>query len=151
MSTAAHLVCPGCHAVNRVPSERLMQSPKCGQCHAPIFGGTPVALGAATFGKHSERNDIPLVVDFWAPWCGPCLSMAPEFQRAAGQLEPYARLAKVDTEAEPTLGQRFGIRSIPTMIVFDHGREIARTSGAMRAADIVRWVRSATERRHASV
>jgi thioredoxin 2 len=139
MSESLHLVCPHCHAVNRVPAARLGQGPNCGQCHRPLFDGHPLELGAATFAKHAGRNDIPLLVDFWAPWCGPCKMMAPQFAQAAGMLEPNFRLAKVDTEAEQTLAAQFGIRSIPTLALFRNGREIARQAGAMSAPDIVRW------------
>lgn len=142
MSDPRHIVCPHCHAVNRVPADRLAQAPKCGQCHQPLFSGHPVALTAATFGKHIQRNDIPVLVDFWAPWCGPCKMMAPQFEQAARLLEPKVRLAKVDTEAEQQLGAQFGIRSIPTLALFAGGREIARQPGAMGAQEIVRWVQA---------
>ncbi|MCA1926708.1 MAG: thioredoxin TrxC [Thiobacillus sp.] len=142
MSDYQHIVCPHCHAVNRVPAARLAQAPKCGQCHQPLFGGHPVALTAATFGKHIQRNDIPVLVDFWAPWCGPCKMMAPQFEQAARLLEPRVRLAKVDTEAEQTLGAQFGIRSIPTLALFSGGREIARKPGAMGAQEIARWAQA---------
>ncbi|MEW6414419.1 MAG: thioredoxin TrxC [Pseudomonadota bacterium] len=142
MSDSRHIVCPHCHAVNRVPADRLAQAPKCGQCHQPLFSGHPVALTAATFGKHIQRSDIPVLVDFWAPWCGPCKMMAPQFEQAARLLEPRVRLAKVDTEAEQQLGAQFGIRSIPTLALFSGGREIARQPGAMGAQDIVRWVQA---------
>jgi thioredoxin 2 len=131
--------CAHCAAMNRVPAARLAESPTCGRCHAPIFAGKPIALGAADFETHATRSALPLLVDFWAPWCGPCQQMAPEFEKAAKSLEPQLRLAKVDTEAEPALGARFGIRSIPTLVLFHAGREIARQSGAMGAGAIVRW------------
>lgn len=142
MTDAVHIVCPHCQAINRVPAAKLAQGPKCGQCHQPLFTGHPVALTAATFARHLQRNDIPVLVDFWAPWCGPCKMMAPQFEQAARLLEPRVRLAKVDTEAEQQLGAQFGIRSIPTLALFQGGREIARQSGAMGAQDIVRWVQS---------
>jgi thioredoxin 2 len=137
-----HVVCPSCNAVNRIAEQRLEEQPKCGRCHQPLFTASPIALTGASFQTHVERNDIPLLVDFWAPWCGPCLMMAPQFVEAAAVLEPRVRLAKVDTEAEQALGARFNIRSIPTLALFKGGRELARQAGAMNSADIVRWVRS---------
>lgn len=142
MNAPLHLVCPHCHAVNRLPAERLGQAPNCGQCHRPLFEGQPVELDATTFSRHLARNDIPLLVDFWAPWCGPCRMMAPHFAEAARLLEPGVRLAKVDTEAAPQLGAQYGIRSIPTLALFAGGREVARQAGAMTSPDIVRWVNS---------
>lgn len=142
MSDSQHLVCPHCDAVNRVPTARLSENPRCGQCHNPLFTAHPVELTAASFSKHVTRNDIPVLVDFWAPWCAPCRMMAPAFEQAAAQLEPHVRLAKVNTEAEPTLGAQFGIRSIPTLALFKGSREVARQAGAMGAADIVRWARA---------
>lgn len=142
MSDALHLVCPHCDAVNRVPATRLAQNPNCGQCHRPLFSAHPIELSNANFGKHIGRSDIPVLVDFWAPWCGPCKMMAPQFAQAAALLEPQVRLAKVNTEQEQMIGAQFGIRSIPTLALFSNGREIARQAGAMGAQDIVRWVRA---------
>ncbi|MFI4895246.1 MAG: thioredoxin TrxC [Steroidobacterales bacterium] len=142
MSDALHLVCPHCDAINRIPVMRLEDRPKCGQCHEPLFAGRPLQLTDANFQKHVQRSDIPLLVDFWAPWCGPCQMMAPYFAEAAAMLEPGARLAKVDTEQQPALASQFLIRSIPTLVLLRGGRELARQTGVMRTADIVRWVRS---------
>ena len=134
--------CPQCAAMNRVPADRLEQSPTCGRCHGVLFTGAPLALTATDFDRHAVRGGVPVLVDFWAPWCGPCRTMAPQFEAAAAALEPGIRLAKVDTEAEPGLGARFGIRSIPTMVLLHQGRELGRQSGAMGSAQIVAWARS---------
>ncbi|SFL74724.1 thioredoxin TrxC [Nitrosomonas communis] len=137
-----HIVCPQCDAINRIPSVRLSEAPKCGRCHQPLFDGYPVELTGSNFQQHVNHNDIPVLIDFWAPWCGPCKMMAPQFAQAATQLEPKVRLAKVNTEVEQMLGAQFGIRSIPTLILLHHGREVARQSGAIGMADIVRWALS---------
>jgi thioredoxin 2 len=137
-----HIVCPSCNAVNRIPPDRLDAAPKCGKCHQPLFQQRPLELTTANFPAHIGRNDIPVLVDFWAPWCGPCKMMAPAFAEAAVQLEPRVRLAKVDTESQQALGAQFGIRSIPTLLLFRQGREVARQAGAMGTGDIVRWVQS---------
>jgi len=140
MNNSFHIVCPDCAAINRISAKRLSEQAKCGKCHQPLFNAHPVELTTANFQKHVSRNDIPLLVDFWAPWCGPCKMMAPAFAQAAVQLEPQVRLAKLNTETEQTIGAQFNIRSIPTLALFRNGQEIARQSGAMGKDDIVRWV-----------
>ncbi len=137
--------CPACNTLNRVPREKLSARPagKCGRCGSPLFGGHPVALNDASFELHATKSDIPLLVDFWAPWCGPCKTMAPQFEKAASHLEPTVRLAKVNTDEEQELAGRFNIRGIPTMILLRHGKEIARQSGLMDAAAIESWVAQA--------
>ncbi|MCB1752488.1 MAG: thioredoxin TrxC [Gammaproteobacteria bacterium] len=142
MSENLHIVCPRCSSVNRIPQSRLADRPKCGKCHNPLFDGHPIELTSGNFQTQLSRNDIPLLVDFWAPWCGPCKMMAPAFEQAAARLEPHVRLAKLNTENEQSIGARFGIRSIPTLALFRGGRELARQAGAMGSAEIVRWVQA---------
>ena len=139
---ALHIVCPHCHTTNRVAPGDLSSAPDCGKCHRPLFSAHPVELDEAAFEKHITRSQLPVLVDFWAPWCGPCRTMAPQFEAAARQLEPHVRLVKVNTEEAQTLASRLNIRSIPTLALFVNGREVARQPGAMGAADIVRWART---------
>ena len=137
-----HIVCPHCHATNRVPADRLNASPRCGACHQALFTAQPVTLTEDHFNRHISNNDIPVLVDFWAPWCGPCRMMAPAFAKAATILEPRMRLIKVNTEGEQGLAARYNIRSIPTLALFKGGREITRQSGALSEQDLVRWAQS---------
>lgn len=142
MSESLIVVCPHCAAPNRVAAARLADQGNCGKCKQALFQGRPVELNAANFDAHTGRSELPVVVDFWAPWCGPCRSMAPAFEQAALELEPSVRLAKLNTENEPQLAARFAIRSIPTLAIFRGGREIARQSGALDAGSLKSWIRS---------
>jgi thioredoxin 2 len=139
MSSSLIVTCPHCHRKNRVPTERLASDGKCGACKGTLFAAKPIDLNSNTFDAHASA-DLPLVVDFWAPWCGPCLQFAPVFSQMAAEFEPRVRLAKVDTEAQSQLASRFGIRSIPTLIIFRQGKEIARMSGALPPAQFRQWV-----------
>jgi thioredoxin 2 len=141
MSEVMQIVCPHCTAVNRVPADRPAEKAKCGACHEPLFAGRPVAASAQSFATHLQRNDIPVVVDFWAEWCGPCKMMAPAYDRVAAELEPHVRFLKVDADAERQLSAQFNIRSIPTLMMFRNGKIVAQRAGASDAASLRAWIR----------
>jgi thioredoxin 2 len=141
MTDSLHVVCPECDGINRLPQIKLGVGGKCGICHKPLFPGKPLELNQARFQRHLAKSDIPLLVDFWASWCGPCKMMAPVFAEAAGQLEPNIRLVKINSEQEQALSGKLGIRSIPTLILFEKGAESARMSGAMDLQNLMAWVR----------
>ena len=142
MNESLVVVCPHCGTLNRVPRDRLGSGGRCGKCHEKLFDGHPIALDSARFARFLEKSDVPLLVDLWAPWCGPCRMMAPEFERAAGELEPRVKLVKVNIDEEPQVARRFAVQSIPTVVLALHGRELGRIAGARSAAELVRWAES---------
>jgi thioredoxin 2 len=139
VSEVVQIACPACLAANRVPAARLAEDPKCGKCGARLLDGHPAELGEAEFESFVQRTELPVLADFWAPWCGPCRAMAPQFERAAQALKDRVRLVKVNTEDAPGLAQRYNIRAIPTLILFKNGAEAKRMSGAMDAGALERW------------
>jgi thioredoxin 2 len=144
MNSSVHIVCPHCNTINRLAAAKLGDHAKCGKCKEPLFTAHPIELTRANFQQHIQRSDIPIVVDFWAPWCAPCRMMAPAFEQASTQLEPSIRLAKLNTEQEQHIAAQFGIRSIPTLAIFKGGREIAQQPGALDLSSIIRWVNDHT-------
>lgn len=139
MSEITQVPCPSCLAANRVPSERIGEDPKCGKCGTALVAGAPAELDEAAFDDYVARSDLPVLADFWAPWCGPCRSMAPHFERAAAALKGRVQLVKVNTEAAPRLAMRMGIRAIPTLVLYRDGAEVKRASGALDAGELARW------------
>jgi thioredoxin 2 len=144
MAEARHIVCPHCDSVNRLPAEKPAKEAKCGRCHKQLFTGHPVSVTAQNFDKHIQRNDIPVVVDFWAEWCGPCKAMAPVYDRVAAELEPDVRFLKLDTEQAPEIAARYEIRGIPTLILFHKGKILAQRAGALDGQTLRAWLKQYT-------
>ena len=142
MDKPLHAVCTSCNAVNRIPAQRDGKEINCGKCHCPLFGSPPPSVNHAAFSAQISKGDVPVVVDFWAPWCGPCKSMAPAFAQVCAKLDSRARFIKINTDEEQALGTQYGIRSIPTLVIFKSGKEIARVSGALPAVELERWIGS---------
>ena len=142
MSETIHIVCPECNGTNKIP--KSADNPKCGRCKTELYQSTPLDLNSDNYNQHLQKNDIPVVVDFWAPWCGPCQSMAPNFKKAAESFKGRVRFAKLNTEAEQAIAGEKGIRSIPTLILYKNGQEVDRVSGALDQQSLISWVKSKT-------
>jgi len=142
MSEFTHIVCPHCNGTNRIPSSKTPEEAKCGRCKKSIFDTKPIELTSENISQHLEKNDIPVIIDFWAPWCGPCKTMGPNFEQASRNFKAKVRFAKVNTEAQQSLGAHFNIRSIPTLILFKGGKEVDRVSGALDANALIQWINS---------
>lgn len=140
MSEQVLVVCGNCFSINRLPKNKLTADGNCGACHESLFNGHPAQLGSANFNRFIQKNQIPVVVDYWAPWCGPCKMMAPVFESVSAEMEPFIRFAKVNTEAEPQLASAAGIRSIPTLAIYQGGNEVARIAGAMDETNLKNWI-----------
>lgn len=141
MSESRHIVCPHCDSVNRIPADKDARQGKCGRCHKSLFTGGAIAVSAKSFDVHIHHNDIPVVVDFWAAWCGPCKMMAPIYEQVAAEMEPELRFLKVDSEREPQLTERYNIRSIPTLMVFRKGSILGQRAGAVDGGTLRTWLR----------
>jgi len=142
MENQQHAVCPSCNAVNRIPAQRRGKEISCGKCHVPMFGSDPRSVNSAAFTAQLSRSEVPVVVDFWAPWCGPCKAMAPVFTQVSARMGSRAQFIKVNTDEESALGAQYGIRSIPTLAIFQSGREVARISGSLPAVSLEQWIDS---------